>query len=100
MDLAIIIILIIVVVIIFKDVKFVTYALGIMEIFFQIMHWIGDNLGIKEFNSFINNYIPSSTFNILAKYTSGVIYIILSWILLITFVFFLIYLVNYLIRRK
>lgn len=44
MDLIIIILLIVGVVIIYKDVKFVTYLIGILEIFFRLMHYIGDNI--------------------------------------------------------
>ena len=46
MDLVILIVLIVIVVCAYKDIKFVTYLLGILEIFFRIMHYLGDNLPI------------------------------------------------------
>ena len=42
MDLVILIVLIVIVVCAYKDIKFVTYLLGILEIFFRIMHFVFD----------------------------------------------------------
>lgn len=100
MDLVVLLVLIVVVVVVLRDIKWVTYLLGVLEIFLRIIHYIGDHLGIKELNSFINNYFPNSLFSLLGKYSSGIVYDILSWILLVFFIFFLIYLVNYLFKRK
>lgn len=100
MDLAIFVILLIVVLILFKDVKWMVYLVGILEIFFQIVHYIGDHLGIIELNSFINNYIPSSTFAVLGKYSNGIVYDILSWLLVLIFIWFLIYLVRYFFKKR
>ena len=100
MDLIIIILLILGVVIIYKDVKFVTYLIGILEIFFRLMHYIGDNIKFINLNPFINKYIPSSLFSIIEKYTSGVVCTIISWLLVAVLIMFLVYLVKYLIKKK
>ncbi len=100
MDLAVLLILVILVVILFKDIKFLVYLIGIIEIFFRIVHYIGDHLGIGELNSLINNYLPSSIFNIIDKYSSGIIYDILSWVLVGAFIAFLYYLIRYFIKKK
>ena len=100
MDLAVLIILIIVVIVLFKDVKWFVYLMGIIEIFLRIMHYIGDNLGISEINSLIDKYLPDSIFSILGNYTSGIVYQILSWILVIIFIWFLFYLIRYFIKKK
>lgn len=100
MDLIIIILLIVGVVIIYKDVKFVTYLIGILEIFFRLMHYIGDNIKFINLNPFINKYIPSSLFSIIEKYTSGVVCAIISWLLVAVLIMFLVYLVKYLIKKK
>lgn len=96
MDLAVLLILIIIVVLVLKDVKWVTYLIGIVEIFLRLIHYIGDNLKIASLNNFINEYFPTSIFAIIEKYSSGVVYDILSWVLVLFLIWFLIYLVKYL----
>lgn len=100
MDLIIIILLIVGVVVIYKDVKFVTYLIGILEIFFRLIHYIGDNITFINLNPFVNKYIPYSLFSIIEKYTSGVVSAIISWLLVAVFIMFLVYLVKYLIKKK
>lgn len=100
MDLAVLIILIVVVVILLKDIKWVTYLIGILEIFLRLVHYIGDKLGISEINDFINRIFPTSLFGLLSNYTSGIVYEIFSWILVVFLVWFLIYLLNYLFKGK
>ena len=92
MDLAVLLILIIIVVLVLKDVKWVTYLIGIVEIFLRLIHYIGDNLKIASLNNFINEYFPTSIFAIIGKYSSGVVYDILSWVLVLFLIWFLIYL--------
>ena len=96
MDLAVLLILIIIVVLVLKDVKWVTYLIGIVEIFWRLIHYIGDSLKIASLNNFINEYFPTSIFAIIGKYSSGVVYDILSWVLVLFLIWFLIYLVKYL----
>ena len=100
MDLAVLLILIIIVVLVLKDVKRVTYLIGIVEIFLRLIHYIGDNLKIASLNNFINEYFPTSIFAIIGKYSSGVVYDILSWVLVLFLIWFLIYLVKYLFGSR
>ncbi|CDA22895.1 MAG TPA: hypothetical protein OIM65_02565 [Bacilli bacterium] len=100
MDLAVLLILIIIVVLVLKDVKWVTYLIGIVEIFLRLIHYIGDNLKIASLNNFINEYFPTSIFAIIGKYSSGVVYDILSWVLVLFLIWFLIYLVKYLFGSR
>ena len=44
MDLVIFLILIALVIVFFRDVKFVVYLIGILEIFFRILHYLGDHI--------------------------------------------------------
>ena len=83
-----------------KDVKWVTYLIGIVEIFLRLIHYIGDNLKIASLNNFINEYFPTSIFAIIGKYSSGVVYDILSWVLVLFLIWFLIYLVKYLFGSR
>ncbi len=100
MDLAVFIILVVLVIILLKDIKWVTYLIGIVEIFLRLVNYIGNHLGIAEVETFVNNYFPDSLFSILGKYTSGVVYDIFSWIIIVFLVWFLIYLVNSLFRGR
>lgn len=100
MDLIVILVLIVVIVMVRRDVKFLVYLLGSLEVFFRLIHHIGDKLTIIDINSFVNKYIPTSLFSIFSKYTTGIVYDIISWALIITFCAFLYYLVAYLIRKK
>ena len=99
MDLIIILALIIVIAFFFRDYKHAVYFLGICEILFRLIHFIGDNLHIKPLNEFIDNYIPSSLFSIIAHYSSGLLYEILKWVLVILFGSFLVYLIRYFFKR-
>ena len=100
MDLLIIVLLIIAVVVLCRDAKFVFYLLGALEIFFELAHYIGDHFTLVNINTFINKYIPSSLFSVVGKYTTGVVYEIISWLLVIVFIIFLVYLIKYLIKIK
>lgn len=100
MDLIILIILLVLVIVILRDIKWVTYLIGIVEIFLRLINYIGNNLGIDKFQQFINNIFPDSIFSIIDKYTTGLINIILTWGLVIFLVWFLIYLIFYLFKRK
>ena len=99
MDLVILVILVIIILIWFKNFNSFVYFLGITEIFFRIMHFIGDNIGIKEVNNVINNYIPSSLFSVLSNYSNGLLYTILSWGLLICFIVLEVNLIKYFFKR-
>lgn len=100
MDLIILLVLIAIVIFWTKDFKFFIYFIGIVEIFFRIMHFIADNLKIIEIKELIVNYIPSSIFSILAKYSNGLFYEILCWGLFACFVTLEVYLVKYFLKRK
>ncbi len=100
MNLVIVLVVLIAVIFWRQDFKFVVYALGIMEIFFKLIHFLGDNIKFININGFINKYIPTSLFSILDKYTSGIVYDIISWILVFCFCAFLYYLVRYMIKKK
>ena len=86
MDLIILLALIVIIAFFFRDYKNVVYFLGIVEIFFRIIHFIGDHLKISELNKFINDYIPQSLFTMLGKYSNGLLYEILIWLLLAIFI--------------
>ena len=100
MDLIIVLAIIVVIVIIRRDFKCFIYSLGVLEIFFRVVHFISDNLKIAPISNLVNTYIPSSMISIFNEYANGLFFYILEW----TFVIFMgildFYLVRYLIKRK
>lgn len=100
MELIIILVLIGVVVFIYKDYKYVIYLLGCLELFFRLIHYIGDHVSFIHINGFINKFIPDSLFSVVGKYTSGTVEQIVDWVLIVAFIFLLVYLVKYLFKIK
>ena len=98
--LIILVITIIIVALFFKDFKSVVYFLGIIEIFLRLIHKISSLLKIDTFTEFINKYIPSSLEGIINTYSSGILNIVLIWILVLLFIFFEWYLINYWLKKK
>lgn len=98
--LIILVIAIIVVGLFFKNFKSVLYFLGIVEIFFRLIHKLADLLGIKQFISFTSKYIPESLESIINNYSSGILNTVLIWILLFLFIYFEWYLIKYWIKKK
>lgn len=100
MDLILLFAILILVIIFFRNTKSLIYALGIVEIFLHIMTFIKLHLGIKEVTNLIDKYIPESILGILAKYSNGLFYDLLSWCFLLCMIGFLIYLVRYFFKKK
>lgn len=84
----------------FRDFKSVVYFLGIIEIFFRLAHRIAELINLAGFQSFVNEYIPSSLEAVINNYSSGILNIILTWILILLFAYFEWYLINYWIQKK
>lgn len=100
MDLIIIILLITLVAILYKDVRFVVYLITTIEVLLRVLHFVGDNIRFINLNSFIDKIFPKSLFTMFSKYTTGIIYDIISWTLIIGFVLFIYYMIMYFIKKK
>ena len=91
--LIILVILIIVVGIFFKDFKSVVYFMGIVDIFFRLLHKLISLIDVKVINDFVRMYIPSSLEAIIDNYSTGILNTVLIWVLFLIYVCFLVYLV-------
>jgi hypothetical protein len=100
MDLIIILILIIAICFFFKDFRNVVYFFGILEIFFRVIHYIANHIGVSEIANVVNTYIPSSLLSVIAKYANGLLYDIFAWGLVFIFCCLEFYLIKYFIKRK
>lgn len=83
-----------------REFKFFIYFIGIIEIFFRIIHFISTKINVHEFSFFVTKYIPSSIIGIFTKYSTGLLLEILSWIVVICFGFLEMYLIKYFIKKK
>lgn len=75
------------------------YAVATIDIFLRIIDYIANNIGIKEFRSFVNSVFPNSIPNIIGNYTSGIVYTILVWGYVVIMCFFLGYTFRAFIRK-
>lgn len=100
MDLIVLLVLIAIVIIVFRDTKCFVYFLGIVEIFFHVMTYIAGHIGIAEISHFIHKYIPSSILVIIGRYSNGLFYDILAWLLVFCFFVLDYYLIKYFFKRK
>ncbi len=98
--LIILVILIIVVGIFFKDFKSVVYFMGIVDIFFRLLHKLISLIDVKVINDFVRMYIPSSLEAIIDNYSTGILNTVLIWVLFLIYVCFLVYLVKYWVKKK
>ena len=100
MDLIIIGILIIATIIFFRKFSNVVYIICIIDIFLRILNQLDVLLGVPEFSNLVNKYFHSSMQNIINSYSSGIINVVLSWILLGIYVVFLFYVIRTFFRKK
>lgn len=100
MDLIILLVLIAIIIIFFKDFKCFIYAMGIIEIFFQIMNFVKNNIEVSEISSLIDKYIPYSIVEIINRYSTGLFNIILVWLFVICMACLDFYLIKYFFKRK
>lgn len=100
MDLIILLFLIFVVLFFFRRFSSFIYFIGIVDIFLRIVTFIKIQLTSGEIFNFINKYIPESIPNILANYSSGLLYTILLWFYVGFMIIFEFYVIRTFIRRK
>ena len=99
MDLIILLVLIAIIIFFFKDFTAFVYFLGIVEIFLRIVNFFANNIGVNELSVWMNNNFPNSIFSILSKYSNGLLYDVLCWLVVFCFCVLLFNLVKYLIKR-
>lgn len=98
--LVILVVAIVIVALFFKDFKSVVYFLGIVEIFLRLVHRIALLIKVDSFSNFSNKYIPGSLENVINTYSSGILNVVLVWLLILLFVFFEWYLINFWLGKK
>ena len=99
MDAIIFFILLIIVIFFFKRFSNTVFFVAIFDIFLRILTFLRDNTFI-EVKKFIQAYFPENIPDIIGKYTSGTLYLVLVWIYVILMMVFLYYVVRIFIKRK
>lgn len=99
-DVVLLIVLIVAGVCYFRRLDSSVYFIASLDIFFRILTFIKNNLGVKEISEFIGKYFPESIPAVVYKYTDGVVSDILVWIYVIMFAVFLFYTVQILWKKR
>lgn len=100
LDLIILIVIILLVIFCFRSFKTFIYLMGILELFLRVFNFIATHITIPKVSSFIIKHFPSSIISIINKYTKGILNDILVWVFVIIMFIWLIYLVDYFIKKK
>ena len=100
MDLIVLLLVIIIMLIFFRRFSNVIYALCIVDIFLRILDALDNLLGIKEYSNLVNKYFHDSILDIINSYTTGIVNLILVWLLLIVYIIFLFYIVRTFVKKK
>ena len=98
--LILLVVAIIIVGLFFRDFKSVVYFLGIIDIAFRLFHKLITLIQLKPVTEFVVKYIPSSLEAVINHYSTGILNTILIWILFLLYVYFLVYLVKYWVKKK
>lgn len=99
-DVVLLIVLIVAGVCFFRRVDSSVYFIASLDIFFRILTFIKNNLGVAEISSFISKYFPESIPEVIYKYTDGIVSTILIWIYVLMFAVFLFYTVRILWKKR
>ncbi len=82
-----------------KPESFVVY-IAVVDIFFRILRFLANNISIDDFQNFIYNNFPSDIFAIVHSYTSGIFTTVLMWTLVILYIWFEVYIIKLLLKKK
>ncbi len=101
-DLIVFVILVAAVIFFFRRFSSFIYLVCALDILYRLLHFLADNLGVKELTSLINKYVPGSVVDMVGRYigTSGIIYTILMWLMFGLYCILLFYIIRILVKRK
>lgn len=99
-DVFLLIILIVAGICFFRRLDSSVYFIASLDIFFRILTFLRDNLGVAEISRFIREYFPESIPGVIYKYTDGIFSKVLIWIYVLMFIVFLFYTVRILWKKR
>jgi len=99
-DVVLLIVLIVAGVCFFRRLDSSVYYIASLDIFFRILTFIKNNLGVPEISSFIGKYFPESIPGVIYKYTDGILSTVLMWVYVGMFAVFLFYTLRILWKKR
>ena len=99
-DVVLLIVLIVAGIFFFRKFKSSIYFIASLDIFFRILTFVKNNIGVKEISNFVSKYFPESIPGVINKYTNGIVATILMWVYVAVFAIFLFYTVKILWKKK
>lgn len=99
-DVFLLVILIVAGICFFRRIDSSVYFIASIDIFFRILTFIRDHLGIVEISKFIREYFPESIPGVIYKYTDGILSTILMWVYVAMFTVFLFYTARILWKKR
>lgn len=99
-DVVLLIILIVAGICFFRKLDASVYFIASLDIFFRILTFIANNIGLPDVSKFIKTYFPESIPAVIAKYTDGVFTTVLMWVYVIMFAIFLFYTIKILWKKR
>lgn len=101
-NLIIFIIVVLLIVFFFRRFSSFVYAVCSLDILYRLLHFIANNIHVKDLSNIINKYIPESVVSMISKYTGtgGVLYTIVLWFMFCMYACLLFYIVRILVKRK
>ncbi|MCI8588987.1 MAG: hypothetical protein HFG40_04970 [Bacilli bacterium] len=99
-DVFLLVILIVAGICFFRKLDSSVYFIASVDIFFRILTFIRDNLGVSEISKFIREYFPESIPSIIHKHTEGILTTMLMWIYVAMFTVFLFYICRILWKKR
>ena len=100
MDLIVLLLLVILTLIFFRRFSNVIYIICIIDMFLRILDRLEHLIGIPEFSNLVNKYFHNSILEIINAYTTGIVNLILVWLLLVVYIIFLVYVIRTFFRKK
>ena len=100
MDLIVLLLLVILTLIFFRRFSNVIYIICIIDMFLRILDRLEHLMCIPEFSNLVNKYFHNSILEIINAYTTGIVNLILVWLLLVVYIIFLVYVIRTFFRKK
>ena len=82
-----------------KGLNNIIFSVGVIDIFLRIVAWFKPKLGSGEIYMFLDRWFPNSVLAIFDKYTSGVVFDVLTWVYVIIYIIFEFYLIKAMFRH-
>lgn len=76
------------------------YLFCFADMVFRVLTFLNTHIKVGSINDFVSKYIPSSIYDVILKYTSDTIEVILVWVYVVIFVIFLYYTLQILLKKR